>query len=281
MRVRSRRFSHDRRLAVGLDHSALGSFGQSQLNAPLLDPLLAPILSIALLGGLVQGLAGFGSGLVAAPLLALFLPLETVVPLITLLSPLISLQVLLHLRRAIRMDRVKGLLWGFVLGTPLGLALLTRAPGPLMLGALGAFLAGYALLSLTGRQPRSRWLREWRLTLGMVSGALGAAFSTSGPPIILHVAAHPEWGMDQQKATLALFFALSNLVTLVALAAGGLITHQVLIWFLWSLPLLAMGTHLGIRLYRHLGPHDYRRLTFGLILITGLLLLWRSTPIGA
>jgi uncharacterized membrane protein YfcA len=87
--------------------------------------------------------------------------------------------------------------------------------------------------------------------------------------------------MDQQKATLALFFALSNLVTLVALAAGGLITHQVLIWFLWSLPLLAMGTHLGIRLYRSLGPHDYRRLTFGLILITGLLLLWRSNPIGA
>jgi uncharacterized membrane protein YfcA len=42
-----------------------------------------------------------------------------------------------------------------------------------------------------------------------------------------------------------------------------------------------MGTHLGIRLYRRLGPHDYRRLTFGLILITGLLLLWRSNPIGA
>lgn len=116
-----------------------------------MDPQLAAILAIALLSGLVQGLAGFGSGLVAAPLLALFLPLETVVPLITLLSPLISFQVLFHLRHAIRFERVRGLLVGFALGTPLGLLLLTHAPAALLLGALGALLTGYALLSLAGR----------------------------------------------------------------------------------------------------------------------------------
>ena len=243
-----------------------------------MDPQLAAILPIALLSGLVQGVAGFGSGRVAAPLLALFLPLETVVPLITLLSPLISFQVLFHLRHAIRFERVRGLLVGFALGTPLGLLLLTHAPAALLLGALGALLTGYALLSLAGRQPRSPWLRDWRLALGLVSGALGSAFSTSGPPVILHVAAHPEWGMDHQKATLALFFGISNFITLGALAMGGLVTGQVFIWFLWSLPLLAAGTQLGIRLYRYLGPHDYRRLTFGLILVMGILLLWRSLP---
>jgi len=244
----------------------------------ILDPQLPAILGIALLSGLVQGLAGFGSALVATPLLALFLPLETVVPLITLLSPLISLQVLVHLRHAIRLARVKGLLVGYVLGTPLGLLLLTQAPAALLLGALGALLIGYALLSVAGHQPQAPWLREWRLVLGLVSGALGSAFSTSGPPVILHVAAHPEWDMDQQKATLALFFGISNFITLGALAAGGLVTGQVFVWFLWGLPLLAAGTQLGIWLYRYLGPHDYRRLTFGLILVMGLLLLWRSLP---
>jgi len=59
---------------------------------------LLPILGIAFLAGLVQGLSGFGSGLVAVPLLALLLPIETVVPLMTLLSTLISVQNLLHLR---------------------------------------------------------------------------------------------------------------------------------------------------------------------------------------
>ena len=76
---------------------------------PPLDPLL-PILGIAFLAGLVQGLSGFGSGLVAVPLLALLLPIETVVPLMTLLSTLISVQNLLHLRSSVRFDRVALLL---------------------------------------------------------------------------------------------------------------------------------------------------------------------------
>lgn len=246
---------------------------------PPLDPLL-PILGIAFLAGLVQGLSGFGSGLVAVPLLALLLPIETVVPLMTLLSTLISVQNLLHLRSSVRFDRVAPLLAGYVLGTPLGLYLLTRAPAALMLGVLGVFLTGYALLSLSGRQPRAPWLREWRFGLGVVSGALGSAFSTNGPPVILHVAAHPEWEPDQQKATLALFFALSSVITLFALGVGGLFTGEVLGWFLWGIPLLAVGTQAGILLYRRLGPHDYRRLTFGLILAMGLLLLWRALALG-
>jgi uncharacterized membrane protein YfcA len=249
------------------------------LTLPPLD-LLLPILSIAFLAGLVQGLSGFGSGLVAAPLLALLLPLETAVPLMTLLSPLISLQNLLHLRQAIRFDRVRVLLAGYVVGTPLGLYLLTRAPATLMLGVLGVFLTGYALVSLTGRQPRARWLREWRFSLGVASGALGSAYSTSGPPVILHVAAHPEWEPDQQKATLALFLGLSNLITLAAFGLSGLYTGEIFGWFLWAFPLLALGTQAGILLYRRMGAHDYRRLTFGLILAMGIILLWRAIALN-
>jgi len=234
------------------------------------------MLGIACLAGLVQGLSGFGSGLVAAPLLALILPLETAVPLMTLLSPLISFQNLLHLRQTLRFDRVAVLLVGYVIGTPLGLFLLTRASPTLMLGSLGVFLTGYALLSLAGRQPRATWLREWRLGLGVVSGALGSAFSTSGPPVILHVASHPEWEPDQQKATLALFLGISNLITLAAFGIGNLYTGEIFGWFLWSFPMLALGTQTGILLYRRMGPHDYRRLTFGLILFMGVLLVWRA-----
>jgi hypothetical protein len=37
-----------------------------------------------------------------------------------------------------------------------------------------------------------------------------------------------------------------------------------------------LPTLTGIRIYRGLGEHDYRRLTFGLILATGVLLVIRS-----
>ena len=112
--------------------------------------------------------------------------------------------------------------------------------------------------------------------IGAVSGALGAAFSTNGPPVILHVAAHREWSADRQKATLVLFFLTASTITVFAHGYSGLVTGDVLRWFLWSTPLLFAGTLAGAWMYRRLGEHNYKRLTFGLILATGAMLILRA-----
>lgn len=242
---------------------------------PALD-LLIPIIAIVFAAGLIQGLSGFGSALIAVPLLSLLLSVDTVVPLMALLGVLMSAVNLLHLHRAVRLALVSRLLIGYLIGTPIGLFALTRAPEAVMLGALGTFLGAYALLSLSGRQPDTPWLRERRLTLGTISGALGAAFSTNGPPIILHVAAHREWEADRQKATLVLFFLLSSAITVCAHALSGLVTREVLGWLAWSLPMLLAGTYAGMEMYRRLGRNHYQRFTFLLILATGCVLLWRA-----
>lgn len=181
----------------------------------ILPQFLLPVLAVAFLAGLIQGLSGFGSALVAVPLLLLLLPVETVVPLMALLGLAISAFNLPHLYHAVRFAPVARLLAGYLLGTPIGLIFLTRAPEYLVLGTLGLLITAYALLALFGRQPHSAWLRTWRIGLGAVSGAMGAAFSTNGPPIILHVAAHREWEPDRQKATLVLFFLLSSGITVL------------------------------------------------------------------
>lgn len=237
---------------------------------------LFAVFGVAFLAGLIQGLTGFGSALIALPLLALLLPVETVVPLMAMLGGAISGFNLLHLRHAVRVSPILRLLAGYLLGIPLGLYFLTRAPEAALLGTLGLFISGYALLSLSGRQPRSIWLREQRLALGAISGALGAAFSTNGPPVILHVAAHTEWGADRQKATLVLYLFVASGITVLAHGLSGLITSDVVDWFLRCIPVLLLGTLAGAWLYRRLGEHNYRRLTFVLILITGSLLTVRS-----
>ena len=238
--------------------------------------LLAPLAAIAFGAGVIQGLSGFGSALVAVPLFALILPIETLVPLMALLGAGISALNLVHLRTQVRLRPVVRLLFGYLLGTPLGLLFLARAPEALVLGVLGVLLCGYALRALLGRQPRARWLREWRVALGAVSGALGAAFSTNGPPVILHVAAHPEWGADRQKATLVLFLLLASVITVAAHGVSGLITGEVLRLLLWSAPTLVLGALAGLWLYRRLGNYGYQRLVLALILATGVLMLWRS-----
>jgi uncharacterized membrane protein YfcA len=241
---------------------------------------LPAILAIVALAGLTQGLAGFGSALIAVPLLALVLPMATLVPLMVMLGTLVSAMNLAHLHHAVGGAPILRLLLGYLVGIPVGLLFLTRAPEPLVLGLLGLFLVGFAGLSLANRQPRSAWLRERRLAVGVLSGALGTAYGTGGPPVVLHVSAHPEWGADRQKAALTLFFVFAGALTTAAQWAGGLMTAEVLRLLAWSTPALMGGTLAGIWLYRRLGEHDYRRLLLLLVMAAGLMLLGRATGLG-
>jgi len=236
----------------------------------------ALVVLAALIGGLVQGLAGFGSALVAVPILALTLPAHTLVPLTALLGLFISAFNLLSLRHAWTLRPVLPLLGGYLVGTPLGLMFLIQVPETLVLGSLGLFISAYATLSLSGRQPNTPWLRRNAGVIGTLSGALGAAFSTNGPPVLLHVATQTDWNADRRKAVLTLFFLLSALVTVTAHYLTGLTDGAVWHWLGWSLPSLVIGTLLGITLYRRLGEHDYRRITLLVILVAGCMLMGRA-----
>jgi uncharacterized membrane protein YfcA len=59
----------------------------------------APALAIILGAYFIRGITGFGSGLIAVPLLALILPLQTVVPLVLVLDLCASL-IMSHRARA-------------------------------------------------------------------------------------------------------------------------------------------------------------------------------------
>ncbi|MCB1875277.1 MAG: sulfite exporter TauE/SafE family protein [Chromatiales bacterium] len=237
-------------------------------------PLSPAVLATVALGGFIQGLAGFGAGLVAVPLLMLQLPAGVAVPMFSLLATLGSAMNVLHLRHAVNFRPLLLLLGGYVIGAPLGLLYLTKASQTWVMAGLGAFLTLYALYALSGRRPDYRWLREQRLALGMCSGALGAAFSTNGPPVILHVAAQ-DWDTERQKAILSLYFLLSGLLTSAVHAIGGLLDQEVLLATAVAVLPLILGVSLGIAVYRRLSAHNYRRLTFLLVLTMGVLLITR------
>lgn len=241
---------------------------------------LPAMLAIAAAAGFIQGLAGFGAALVAVPLFALFLPVPTVVPLMVLITLGVLFLNLAHLRRSLQIKPLIPILGGYVVGTPLGLMVLTKLPQPAVLGSLGVFLAVYGATSLSGQRLDYRWLREQRILVGITSGALGSAFSTNGPPVILHVSAHREWSPDTQKALLTTFFTISGLFTLAVFASTGLVTQPVLELAFWCLPTLLLGSTLGIFLYRRLGEHDYRRMVFALITAIGVSMLIRLALSG-
>ena len=166
-------------------------------------------------GALVQGGAGLGLGIVAAPVVTLLDP--ALMPGSMLVAGAI-LPVLILAREAGHTDwpGVSWALAGRLAGTAAGVWLVTAVPVR-ALGVLvgAAVLAVVAVTGLGADLPRNRWTL---LTAGVVSGTTGTATSIGGPPVALLYQHEPG---ARVRASLSLFLSAGNSLALAALAIAG------------------------------------------------------------
>jgi uncharacterized membrane protein YfcA len=113
----------------------------------MIDLYLA-IAAISFLAGLVQGLTGFGSALVAMPLFLLFLDARTAVPLSILNGLIITIYLCLQLKRHLDLGKISPLLLGCLPGIIAGVYFLKSADNTWIKILLGILLVGYASFSL-------------------------------------------------------------------------------------------------------------------------------------
>ncbi|MFQ5479076.1 MAG: sulfite exporter TauE/SafE family protein [Candidatus Binatia bacterium] len=163
----------------------------------------------------VQGSIGFGSALIAAPLLVLIDPALVPGPLIAsglVLTALLSLRE----RREVDAGGVARLLVGSVAGTVAAAVLLRRLSdaGFSVVFALLVLLA--VALSALGIRVRPTTIN---ITLaGLLSGFMGTTSSIGGPPAALMYQHMPG---ARLRGTLAVYFLVSSSLALVALAWVG------------------------------------------------------------
>lgn len=188
-----------------------------------------------LIGSVVQGAAGFGLGLLAAPVVALLDP--TLVP-VTLLVVTAVLPLMSVVRERAHVDW-RGVGWamvGRVPGTALGawavLALSARAIGVVV--AL-AVLAGVGASAVRWRpSPTPRAL----VVAGFASGASGTATSIGGPPMAL---VYQGATGAQVRATLGAFFFVGIVLSLTVLGATGQVQGRQVLAGVLLLPAMGLG----------------------------------------
>lgn len=211
------------------------------------DPLVVVACGLAVaVGALVQGLLGFGLALLAVPVLAWLAPQTVPVGILVAIMPLV---VVAALREHAHLDW-RGIGW----------ALLGRLPG----GAAGA--VAVALLPVRGLQllvagtvglavvvavvsDRRRAavasldapLKVRRTTLaaaGALSGLGGTTSGIGGPPMAI---AFRNSGGPVIRSTLAAFFVIGALLSLLSLAVVGEVTAASLTTGLVLVPFVALG----------------------------------------
>ena len=232
-------------------------------------PALAANAAVAF-GATVQGAVGFGMALVAAPLLVLIRP--DLVPGPLLMNGLaLTLLVARRERDAIDLLGVRWALVGRVPGVALGaLALASISAQGMALWVGLSVLAGVALgFSRVRLAPSPRIL----LGAGLVSGVFGTVASIGGPPLAL---VYQYESGPRLRGTLAGYFVVGALMSLVALIAVGRYGAGELGWTLALLPGTVLGFACSGRLTNWVDAGRTRRAVLGITAAAGVAAVLRS-----
>jgi uncharacterized membrane protein YfcA len=222
----------------------------------------------------VRGVAGFGSGLIAIPLLSLVWPVSMVVPLVVALDYVGSAsQGVSNVRRIAWRDQL-ALVPFMIAGVALGLYVLRSVPTATLGRALGAFVIAYAVYQVLPLPP----LRASRLAAvpsGLFGGLVGTVFGTGGPFYVVYLNLR---GLDKVvfRATFAINFLIDGGVRLLAFLAMGLFGRSTLLAALGAMPIVVAGLYLGGRVHTGLSQRAFAALISALLVGTGVALLLKS-----
>ena len=227
---------------------------------------------IFLVAGFVQGLTGFGSALVAIPLLSLILDIKLAVPLCILNGLIITIYLALHLRRHLDRTKILPLVAGSIPGVFAGATLLQRVDAGIIRFCIGLLLISYSLYNLLVR-PRPRGLaRAWGYAAGFLTGAIGAAFSAGGPPAIIYTTL-AGWNKEEIRATLSGFFVTNSIVTALVHALTGVSTPATVRIFLVTAPFVLVGTVAGSHVTGRINQQAYLRIIYLFLVVTGTMMI--------
>ena len=129
---------------------------------------------------IVKGLTGFGSGLVAIPLLAFIFPLKFIVPVLGLLSYSGTIIQSVSLRKQAAWQDIWPIIPFSLAGIAVALWLLVNLDSRILALALGVFIIIYASYSLLPLKDITGG-RKWAVMAGTCGGLVGALFGTGGP----------------------------------------------------------------------------------------------------
>jgi uncharacterized membrane protein YfcA len=223
---------------------------------------------------LVRGIAGFGSGLIAVPLLSMVAPVPAVVPLVVSLDYMGSASQGVH-----NVDRVAwrdqlALVPFMAGGVGAGLYLLSALSSAALGRALGGFILLYAVYQWLPL-PALRGPRLFAAPCGVLGGLVGTVFGTGGPFYVIYLNLR---ALERTafRATFAVNYLIDGGIRLGAYVAMGLLGGRTLTAIALTLPVAAAGLYLGGRLQTGFSQAAFVRFISLLLIGSGLVLLLRS-----
>ncbi len=228
----------------------------------------------------VYGLTGFGSTIVAMPLLAHLFPLRFAVPMMLVFDISAGLLLGLKHRRLVNWRELLRLLPWLVAGMFIGLTVLVQASERLLLLLLGSFVLAYASWSLARRSAPLPVATGWAAPAGLVGGAFSALYGTGGVVYTTYLVRRLA-DKAVLRASLGVLILGTALIRVFLFSSTGLYHQQGLLALAFALlPFALAGYLVGSRLHSTLSPQRVVQMVWWLLIGGGASLLLRAAAIG-
>lgn len=231
-------------------------------------------IAVIFLAYIIKGLSGFGSGLIAIPLLAFIFPLTFIVPVLGLLNYSGTLMQSFHLRKQVAWKDILPLIPFTLTGIMIAIWLLVNINEEMLVRVLGVFIVCYSIYSLL---PLPEFIggRKWAIFGGGLGGMVGALFGTGGPFYVVYLRMR-QLNKAQFRASIAMIFFFDGGVRIIGYALNGLYSTQVLWMLLMLFPVLFVGMYVGHHLHVKFDQKKFNKVISVLLMISGLVLLVKS-----
>ena len=231
-------------------------------------------ISIIFIAYTIKGLSGFGSGLIAIPLLAFIFPLTVIVPVLGLLSYSGTIMQSVHLRKQVVWRDMLPLIPFSILGIVIAIWLLVNVDANRLVMALGVFVLLYSIYSFLSLSVHAGG-RRWAIIAGSCGGLVGALFGTGGPFYVVYLKMR-QLNKSQFRATIAMIFLFDGGARMSGYALNGLFTSQVLSLVVTLLPVLFLAMYVGHHLHIKIDQQRFNQVISVLLMVSGLMLIVKS-----
>ena len=236
--------------------------------------VLAAFMVVVFAAYALRGATGFGAGVVAIPLLALALPLNVVIPVVTTLGIVASLGQSIQEFRHVDWRALRGLALPSALGLGIGLWLFASLDQALLPRAFAAFIIAYGLWSFLPRAPAAAPPpRALAAAVGGAGGLVATLFGgMAGPFYAIYLRA---LDLDKRRFRASISSVLLCLGLVRAAGYGGLgfYDRRALAALLLFAPVMVLAMIAGDRWHARLEQEKFERMVAALLVASGIALL--------
>ncbi|PJX25921.1 permease [Advenella sp. S44] len=244
-----------------------------------MDPIYVYVVLGAVVAGFVQGLSGFGFGLVSMALWAWVLDPRLAAALAVFGGMTGQIVAACSLRRGFDWRLLVPYVFGGLAGIPLGVVLLPMLDVNMFKAALGCLLIVWCPIMIFARRLPKVTVggNAANMLVGLGGGIMGALGGFSGVLPTLWCTLRYS-NRDTHRALIQNFNLFMLSTTMLSYIWTGLVTRPMLPMLLLVLPAILIPSFIGTRVYAGFSPERFRLVVLLLLTASGLALLGSAVP---